>query len=979
MSEAIGDTKNNQVITRNIYSMKKYLYTFILAMGMLTNACTTQDIIENASSSFDSGNIRFSVTLPSAGSANGASSLSKEILNYPSDFRVDQINAYLFDAAGELAKSFINIQHQLSETTPTATITLEDVPAGNNQTLICVVNPGAFEQLSSLAETVTLDQLLKFTSAPVSEAHPDAPMFMVSRNTINVTGGTTTTIAGTLARGVGRLDIFTVDASIVVDSVRVTDAAAKGYLLEREEQQAGKISFTQAVQDFEGNSKIAYLNEKPAPAQLEIYLTRDGVTGIANVDIPSVARNTIYSVNLEVRNGTHLVTGTLTITPWETSVVEGSVASDVAFDEDATTSSFRMEDGGSVTMPNDTTLLIPGGKGTGLLCFQDGAEVSVSLVNPADSVAMSINRNKATRGTIKTSFDIQVKPFETTETSRQRDVQIEVTNLMTGKGKVFILRQQAAGYKEISVPLLNFTNSHQHVATLPLEGIASVGELGMPADDGFQVTATKSGNNYQITVKKTRIYEIVPQGKTLTVTRQGKKALLLHLTADRGFIYEEVTMGDVTFMDRDLGAADKNHPGEIFIPGSLMPLDQTGLSSGVANGYVGHGRVSGINVIYNYSTKWFTENGSKNNKIDPCPAGWHVATFADFSKIFTYVTNQRTNPVTNQGSLNTSVRFDAPNKNINVTLNDKILTFNYSGGHFSATRLANDAEWPCGWWSSSKASNGRFQHLAFDVISPYEIGLRVHNMSTSKTGLNIRCVKDNEGSGSTRVIPTVTLGGKEWMAFNSMGKGNAVQLTCAPWENVEDLYKNQWADHLGKLFQWGRKYAHNQWGTYANNPGSETNQYTNWNEKPNQVPCPDGFRIPTIEELNALLPAIQLPRQATYLYGDERVRTELLSAVPATVSGWHGYSGAARYLKISSVETGNYLIIPLSGSKPDKSTTSDPSLGRQVKLWSAIALSASDGRATDKIYVPELRTVATPSVDERHPKEAYDYVRCIKK
>lgn len=965
--------------------MRKYLFTLLLGCGVLASSCADQELLEKKSVA-GTGSVRFTMSMPAVGGVTrGALDSPENVVDYASDFQVDRINIYVFDDGGQLQKIYTDVENHLSKDSPTTDITLENVPSGNNRTLLCVVNPDSFGELQSLPEDVTLEQVLRYTSKPVGSTEPDAVMFMISKNVVNVQSGATTNITGALTRGVARLDVFSIDTQIVVDSVRVLGTASRSYMMSQGSGVEERVSLTKELDSFEGRSKITYLNELSAPVNLEIYLTRDGAQGVANLQVPAVTRNNIYSVNLEVVKGTHLVMGTLSITPWTNNVLDGSVASDVLFDSEATISSFRMNDGGSVSMENDTTLLLPGGTGAGLLCFRDGAEVSASLVNAGDTAMFSINRNAATRGSIKTSFDISVKALETTALDSLREAKIRVTNLMTGKGRVFVVRQQSAGYKRIGTPVLDFSNSHQSVKDLLLEGVSSVNELTMPTDRDFTVTTTRQpSGEYRITVNRKRIYDIVPTGKQLVITRAGKKAVIIELAADRGFVYKEVQMGDVVFMDRDLGASGVDHTGEIFIPGSLMPLNQAGFASGVANGFVGQGRVSGASVSHNYTTKWFIKaDGGKNEEIDPCPEGWHVATFSEYEQILTSVVGVTSNPILNQGVLKTSVGLDASKEEVSVSMSGKTVTFNYSGGHFYKTGLAYYKDWPCGWWTSSKADNGHFKHLAFGVNSPYEIGLRVHSISDSKTGLNIRCVKDNAGEGTrSSYMPTVRLGGKEWMSFNSMGKGNSVQMLCNLWDNVEDMYKGQWTERLGMLFQWGRKYAHNQWTTYANNPGSETSSYNDWNSKPEQLPCPDGFRIPTKEELSALLPSIQLPAQATYQYGDERVRASLHSAIPSQVTDWHGFSGEARYLKITSLESGNYLIFPLSGAKGDKVSGTDPGLGQRFRLWkaeySATGEAGSGGRIADLKYEPLARTVAIPSFDSSRPKEAYSYVRCLK-
>lgn len=957
--------------------IKKYI-SIVACCGILSTACSDQDNL-GVTESFNTGTIIFQMALPNTSTAlTSQSSSIDDIVDYPQDYDIRQVNAYLFDGSGNLSMSYENVASGITKENPVANITLENVPTGNNQTLLCVANPNLFPGLNNLSEHTTLKEVTALTTNPISSNNAEADIFMISSNSLNVNNGSTTRITGTLARGVGRLDIFSIDEHIRVDSVTIINAATKSHLMTKSDAETTTISLKKNVTDFVKRAKIAYLNEASSKTEIAIYLTRNGIQGVANVDIPTLERNHIYTVNLETPNGSHQVTGELIIKPWDNNIIDGTVSSDLILDKDATLQSFSTPEGGTPRMINDTTLLVPGNRSYGLLCFKDGAELTATLMTEQDTTMITINRNAVTRGTINTYFDLTVKTFLDTNVNNTREAKLWVSNLLTGKGKTFIIRQQAAGYIEMNVPLLNFENSHQFTKDLVLNGVTQASELSIPSDRDFGISVSKlSNNSYRLTVNKRRIYEIVPLGKQLVINHSGTKKVVLKFAPDKGFIYNEVQMGELIFMDRDLGAKDVSHTGEIFVVGSLLPIDQAGFNSD----FSGQGRPSGSSISQNYTTKWFTtNNGEKNTEIDPCPEGWHTASYSDLLQIFSELKGITTNPVSGQGELNTSVEFINSNNHINVTLSGKSLTFDYSSGCFSSNRIVRDANWPCGWWSSTKNNNHRPYHLSFKVHSPYSIAPRVHDLSVNKTGLNIRCVRDNSTQASKK-IPSVQLGGKEWMSFNSTGKGNTGQLMCNSWESVESLYKDEWTDRLGMLFQWGRKYAHNQWTTYNNNPGSETNTYLKWNNKPAQVPCPDGYRIPTRQELRDLLPNRELPTEATYLYGGERIRASLHDANPPTVSGWHGYSGRARYLKLTSLETGNYLIFPLAGGKPDKSSSADPDLGARFRLWTddVIGQSAYSGKANDIKYEPRSRDIATPTFDNTRSKEAYDYVRCIKK
>lgn len=260
------------------------------------------------------------------------------------------------------------------------------------------------------------------------------------------------------------------------------------------------------------------------------------------------------------------------------------------------------------------------------------------------------------------------------------------------------------------------------------------------------------------------------------------------------------------------------------------------------------------------------------------------------------------------------------------------------------------------------------------------IQLRIRNKNLSN--FYDQVVLSIDESETLVYVPTVVLGGKEWMSFNSYGEGTPIQKTITSWEEVEDFYSgNEWTESLGMLFQWGRKYPHNQYTSYPNNPGGQTNQITDWNGTPDGIPCPAGYKIPTRQEILDLFPPdMNFPTDGVYEYGGEQIRATLHSATPATVTNWNGYSGQTRYLKLTSQETGNYLIFPLGGGKVNKQSSSDPGLGKGFRMWATEGPeSAKSDYAGDFYYWPNTGSVAKMGFDGPRKKEAYAYVRCIKK
>ena len=92
------------------------------------------------------------------------------------------------------------------------------------------------------------------------------------------------------------------------------------------------------------------------------------------------------------------------------------------------------------------------------------------------------------------------------------------------------------------------------------------------------------------------------------------------------------------------------------------------------------------------------------------------------------------------------------------------------------------------------------------------------------------------------------------MAFNASSSDLDDQIYTLDGLSVEEMYKYNWINTVGGLFQFGRKYKYIPWMGYGkpNNLGDQA-QDIPW-QSASHMPCPEGYRLPTREELESLLP-----------------------------------------------------------------------------------------------------------------------------
>lgn len=233
-----------------------------------------------------------------------------------------------------------------------------------------------------------------------------------------------------------------------------------------------------------------------------------------------------------------------------------------------------------------------------------------------------------------------------------------------------------------------------------------------------------------------------------------------------------------------------------------------------------------------------------------------------------------------------------------------------------------------------------------------------------------------EVAASRNQIETVTLGGVEWMAFNSLSGSLDGQIYLLDGMSVEEMYRKAWPQTMGNMFQWGLLYGYSPCKPGTPNAGNQERADPLVWEAPTHVPCPEGYRLPTKAEMWALLPP-GTPVPGSYTYNGETITTALRVADEEYIS-IDGVSGRARYLELRS-SAGGVMYIPLGGNKGANSTSNNPSFGQGFMLWT----NQDGGNSTSanvSYFWPGNNETGSISgnQNERYSKDGFGYVRCIK-
>lgn len=227
-----------------------------------------------------------------------------------------------------------------------------------------------------------------------------------------------------------------------------------------------------------------------------------------------------------------------------------------------------------------------------------------------------------------------------------------------------------------------------------------------------------------------------------------------------------------------------------------------------------------------------------------------------------------------------------------------------------------------------------------------------------------------------RTIETVEIAGMTWMAFNCTTPDLADQIYPVDGLSIEEMYQENWLGCTGGIFQFGRRYMYIPYRGYnpCNNLGDQKQDipWVNYSH----MPCPEGYHVATLAEFRTLCPnGTTIP--GSYVAGNGEHITVTLHRNDGNLITPTNVGGVGRYIKFTSDDTGNYLILPLAGYKGDKSTAASPNFGRDAVYWTNSNTSCWGGYARAFRFM--FNWEDSCAMEEfQFQMEAFAYVRAIK-
>lgn len=172
-------------------------------------------------------------------------------------------------------------------------------------------------------------------------------------------------------------------------------------------------------------------------------------------------------------------------------------------------------------------------------------------------------------------------------------------------------------------------------------------------------------------------------------------------------------------------------------------------------------------------------------------------------------------------------------------------------------------------------------------------------------------------------IPTVHIGGHNWMCFNAVSQDPDEQIYLQKGLGVEEMYRERFVDCIGNMFQHGRPNPFSPWKAYDPNMFADQKRDEPWETK-SMMPLPKGYHVPSVAEWEDLIPSgTVIPASYRTRTGDS-IRATIASAPGILDNTPSAATNSQKYLKrgvlFESITTGARLFFPIAGIKTNTST-----------------------------------------------------------
>lgn len=291
-------------------------------------------------------------------------------------------------------------------------------------------------------------------------------------------------------------------------------------------------------------------------------------------------------------------------------------------------------------------------------------------------------------------------------------------------------------------------------------------------------------------------------------------------------------------------------------------------------------------------------------------------------------------------------------------------------------------------------SNTKFQNSRFTIIASQPSGGKEY---TAKFKVSNALYPDTKFTDFTvkvaaNSMPTVIMGGLEWMAFNGCGRSEDLYMLETNM-TVRDTYRVNWKKYAA-LCMWGDRplpptnpiiYP---WEVIssANSSGGTVigTGALLWADNSTSIPCPAGWRLPTIAEIQMIWPNHGVSQNGSYTKNGVNYTSSFVHSGGSNILAGDGKTTIVTNLFIISDGT-NELIFPVTGYRMANTNKIAEFPGRDFYLWTKTKDAPSPpippynkarivGISASSIY----NTTSVNGASSTALPEAYNGVRCVR-
>lgn len=284
---------------------------------------------------------------------------------------------------------------------------------------------------------------------------------------------------------------------------------------------------------------------------------------------------------------------------------------------------------------------------------------------------------------------------------------------------------------------------------------------------------------------------------------------------------------------------------------------------------------------------------------------------------------------------------------------------------------------------------GVYQNTAFKITAStqtnenaqYSVRLLVSNpFLTIDKGVEITINVDGA------IIPSVEMGGLVWMTFNGIGRDPALYLHN-PQLTMREIYAKDWKKYSG-ICMWGPREKPTKilypWEVVNTKNETATivdNSTPDWTAEYSDIPCPEGWRLPTYSELGKIWSGTGVYVPGTYTIDGIQYSSSIIESGAPQIPVDENTSLPTKLFVISDGK--NELLFPIVGWRLKYEDANQQSamalnVGEAFFLWSQDrgvkgAYASIVGLQTNQ------KTFCSSSFQANTTKaECYHAVRCVK-